>query len=759
MKPEVKPEKNTNKPEKSRTMKRFLDYLAEAVSLDDDLLGHLTHAKDIPHESPGHSNVAVSLIRSFHNLRQGKQSGVSASMKHDGGASVHIVHDKDGRVGVSDKHRFARGVVAYSDEEIDHHFGKHPGYAQSLKHLRSHGHEIVGKGHHVQGDILYTPDDPTHDHKGSKVDYTPNRITYHAKTSAPVGIAIHTEITNGVAHALSKNAVKSSSNIFVPREDFKPAEHHYGDKHQKAVEYHLDQAEKLLADHTTDHLTPDHINHLTIYHNRVARGSRKPSLEGYTKYLRSRGAEESKKLKTEKGQQKTKAAYESLASHAEQNSEHFNRSIQIRHHLQAATDHVLHGVEHSDLKTSIDGKKSMGEGIVLQRKDAQGNSRPVAKLVHSTVQHALGNNPRFPNKGSINESKNQSSGVLVVGKIRYATLGHKKMVNQAKSIASKVKGKLHIHLTGSADPLTPEQKKTHAEAMFEHPVESTANVLDSLSRLNGHHHTLHIVAGSDRADEYRKIAEKYNGKPDKQGNVPFHFPGGVHVHEVEGKREDIDKHPTKMTRDELERSASATKVVGLAKSGDYAGFKAYHPDMHEKIIKDNYSTIRSQASNQNSNITAIKKKLKESVIFEKVLNIGLNPDHEKFREAHRHEIHDILRNSYSNMGGYSGLGSGTKEESDSIHADISNNSIKAVKRNGKVVSAVVYKNARGRKTIALGTDRSEQGKKDAAMIMKDDMKHKRAWGEFSGALKHIYGEKLGAPKHPSSKASEILGKK
>lgn len=600
-------------------MKSFLEYLTEAVSLDDDLLGHLTHAKDIPHESPGHTKASVDLIRSFHNLRQGKASDVSASLKHDGGASVHIVHDKDGRVGVSDKHRFSRGVVAYSDDEIDKHFGKHPGYAQALKHLRAHGHEVVSPGHHVQGDILFTPDDPTHERKGSKVSYTPNRITYHAKTSAPVGIAIHTEITKGVAHAPSKKAVKSSPNIFVPRVDFNHADHPYGDEHRKAVEHHLGQAEKLLDGHTTEHLTPEHINHLTIYHNRVARGSRKPTLEGYTSYLRSRGEEEAKKLKTEKGQQRTRASYENLAAHAEQNAEHFNRSIQIRHHLQAATDHVLHGINHPDLETSTDGKKSIGEGVVLQKKDKAGKLRPVAKLVHSDVQHALGNNPRFPNKGAINESKEKAPGVLFVGKVRYATPGHQEAVNSAKELAKKHGAQLHIHLTGTSDPLTPEQKKAHAEAMFQHPVESTKNVFDSLTRLSGQHHTLHIVAGSDRAAEYRALGEKYNGKPDKSGNIPFHFPGGIHVHEVEGKREDVDKHPTKMSRDEIVRSASATKIVGLAKAGDYEGFKAYHPGVSEKIVKGNYDTIRSQSAPEPDKTKKTKKKIVE-MMLEKLQN-------------------------------------------------------------------------------------------------------------------------------------------
>lgn len=52
-------------------MLSFQEYLLEATSIDDDLLGHLTHAKDIPHESPEHVGTAISLIRDFHKLRQG----------------------------------------------------------------------------------------------------------------------------------------------------------------------------------------------------------------------------------------------------------------------------------------------------------------------------------------------------------------------------------------------------------------------------------------------------------------------------------------------------------------------------------------------------------------------------------------------------------------------------------------------------------------------------------------------------------------
>jgi len=48
---------------------------------------------------------------------------------------------------------------------------------------------------------------------------------------------------------------------------------------------------------------------------------------------------------------------------------------------------------------------------------------------------------------------------------------------------------------------------------------------------------------------------------------------------------------------------------------------------------------------------------------EHVLSIGLNPEHEKYREQYRNDIHDILRNSYSGIGGYSGISSVSEDES------------------------------------------------------------------------------------------------
>lgn len=144
---------------------------------------------------------------------------------------------------------------------------------------------------------------------------------------------------------------------------------------------------------------------------------------------------------------------------------------------------------------------------------------------------------------------------------------------------------------------------------------------------------------------------------------------------------------------------------------------------------------------------------------ERFLSIGFDKSQEGHRERHRQEIHDILKHSYSHpsIGGYSGLKSGSKEESDAIHKDISASHIKAVKRNGKISAVALYKNSHGRKAIALGTDGSQQGKKDFKHILHDDHKMKRSWAEVSGAPEHIF-TKHGFPKVSNKDAKKLTGK-
>lgn len=142
---------------------------------------------------------------------------------------------------------------------------------------------------------------------------------------------------------------------------------------------------------------------------------------------------------------------------------------------------------------------------------------------------------------------------------------------------------------------------------------------------------------------------------------------------------------------------------------------------------------------------------------EHVLSIGINPDHEKYREQYRNQIHDIIRNSYQTIGGYKGIQSGTQEESDAIHNDISKSMVKLVIRNGKVTAVNLYSPKFGRKSIASATDGTQQGKKDFLKNKLEDHTQERAWGEVSGAVEHI-SKKLGIPNVPANQAADLLGK-
>jgi hypothetical protein len=193
----------------------------------------------------------------------------------------------------------------------------------------------------------------------------------------------------------------------------------------------------------------------------------------------------------------------------------------------------------------------------------------------------------------------KTTGVAFYGKVRIPTIGHKAAIDQAKDIATKTGGKLSIGLSGTAEPLDSKTKKSHAEKVFGHPVdtgtEHTKTLSSFLSHLHKHHDHLHLVAGSDRVEEYKSFLSKYNGKKDKKGNVPFHFKS-YQVHAAGGERTESNKDPRKMSRAELTSSVSASKLEKLAKDGNYDHFKAYHPGMPESHVRKVFTQIRKHHS-------------------------------------------------------------------------------------------------------------------------------------------------------------------
>lgn len=118
---------------------------------------------------------------------------------------------------------------------------------------------------------------------------------------------------------------------------------------------------------------------------------------------------------------------------------------------------------------------------------------------------------------------------------------------------------------------------------------------------------------------------------------------------------------------------------------------------------------------------------------EKVLSVGLNDSHEKYRKMYRDQIIEIISKSYESIGGYESKPSGSSSERKAISDNIDKCLIKIVVRDGKVTAVNLYKDdAYGRKSVAAATNGTEQGKKDFKMIKSEDIKQERAYGEVSG---------------------------
>ena len=395
------------------SFKKFIGsrLLYESSSIDDTALGHLSHGFDIFHESPEHTQLSLNAMRAFHQIRIGNpdKSGIKAFLKHDGGVSAHWIHTDDGVIGVSDKHRMGRKsgpVIMTTPEEIQKHLGDKPAYATAMTHLLKAGHEILPRNTHIQGDLLYT------EGEGSPEDHGPNRIRYRPKqkTTAKIGFAAHTQVTDGLAHSLEGGVLFKTPNVHMPEHVYHPDPNSYHQDDRNGFEHHSNEAMKLLGSHTTKHLSDQELKgELNKYFNRSARGHDyktgkvhnkplTPTVDGFIEHIRMYGHDLVSGVSSSGKKSEKKTKIKSMIDHIERNREHFERTIQIRDHLRRATDHLTAGIEHPDVDTFIDGKKSPGEGIVLGLPSnvLPGKVHPRIKLVPTRIQYELGNNPRFP---------------------------------------------------------------------------------------------------------------------------------------------------------------------------------------------------------------------------------------------------------------------------------------------------------------------------------------------------------------------------
>jgi len=210
----------------------------------------------------------------------------------------------------------------------------------------------------------------------------------------------------------------------------------------------------------------------------------------------------------------------------------------------------------------------------------------------------------------IKESKDRHA-VLAFGRFQPPTTGHEVLVNKVKEVAKQHNAEHHIVLSHSNDPksnpLTAKQKVKHAKRFFpntnirtsnkEHP-----NFLTQAAKLHKSGVThLHMVAGSDRIPEYKRVLKKYNGSHE---SALFNFKN-IQIHSA-GERDPDAEGTTGM---------SGSKMRVHAASGKYREFKKGVPKhISDGHAKELYHDLRKGMN--------MKEDINET--FNEVLNEGVH---------------------------------------------------------------------------------------------------------------------------------------
>jgi hypothetical protein len=176
---------------------------------------------------------------------------------------------------------------------------------------------------------------------------------------------------------------------------------------------------------------------------------------------------------------------------------------------------------------------------------------------------------------------------MTFGRMNPPTTGHLKLIDKVREVAHKQGAGHSVVVSHSQDakknPLSGEQKVKHLKKYspgthFEKSSKESPTLFHHAEKLHKQGVThLHVVAGSDRVKEYKDKLNHYNGKPNKEGHVPFHFKK-ITVHSAGHRDPDA----------EGSEGMSGTKMREHAKSGNFKEFRKGVPehvsDKHAKEL-------------------------------------------------------------------------------------------------------------------------------------------------------------------------------
>jgi hypothetical protein len=332
---------------------------------------HIEHPSDRSFDGHQAANHALKTLR---GVAMGR---TPITRKIDDKMSFLVKKDKEGRVAV--KYKGPGSDYNYSNDDIERQHGAKPYLMKPLKALLAHAHKVLpNRTGEYQGGFMSTPEDRSE--KNGKIGHTPNTISYSVKKDSPEGkklanskvsMTIHTELKGPkrkVTPIESQSEFRNHADVHLVDHTVSVEERKLPAATKKTVLSHLATAQKMMKNHDYGHLT-GHDVHLRTYVNSTVDSGEKPNTEGYKAHLQKRWQKKIDKVKTEKSKNAKASQRDSDIAHVDRNKEAFDRSFEIHHHLQQATNALarnLNSTAHGGIETKIGEKKSGGEGFVAK---------------------------------------------------------------------------------------------------------------------------------------------------------------------------------------------------------------------------------------------------------------------------------------------------------------------------------------------------------------------------------------------------------
>jgi len=163
----------------------------------------------------------------------------------------------------------------------------------------------------------------------------------------------------------------------------------------------------------------------------------------------------------------------------------------------------------------------------------------------------------------------RSTAVFAFGRFNPPTIGHQKLIETVLQTAEKANGKAYLFLShkqnNKTDPLNFAEKQAYIQQFYPKLAVGDAGantIIKALQNIQAEGRTrIIMVAGSDRVEEFKKLLNQYNGKPDKAGNDLYKFDS---IDVVNAGQRDPDAEGVS--------GASASKARELAAKGQWHEF-------------------------------------------------------------------------------------------------------------------------------------------------------------------------------------------